>query len=607
VTTSTLTSDAARTVPDQPPVVERSRRPWLWAGLLTAALTAPVLWVTLSRHYTNGSDWASIEMRTRDVFSVDPPVVGAYSRMGWSHPGPLLFYLLAVPYRLFGQDANAMQLGAILVNVVVIALIVWLLSRRGRAPLVAGSVAIAATMWGLPADSLGDTWNATLAVLPFFLTIVACWSCACGDRAAPIVGAGAYAVAAQAHVGFAVVAGPLVVATVLYVLFTPDLRQRLARRLVWAAALIAVLSLPLLVDTLRDWPGNLYRLARWSVADESPKAGFGEGLDVIGRATSLSAIRDPRLPQYLGELVQPLPSGFLPGTLLVLLVVALAVTWRRRWTNEGLLVGGLLLTWIVAFVAASNISGPPYSWLYLWVHPLMWLSWAAVALVAWRVLSASTAARPRPWLVPAAGAAAALVLIGLLVGHARRAVDGAYVWEDLVAPIDDLAQAAEGTVDRTAPVFLTFDGDAYLAHAVHAGLVNQLDQRGIDVAVVPEAAAQFGSQRVIQRPAGTHLLVRAETTTSPAPPGAVVVAVADELPSSIREEMDQLTATLSEVLARAGQANRIPVLQTPLVISVLEDAPAAVTAHASEIERLAELRAETSPRFVLYSLPVDNA
>ena len=257
VTASTVTSDAARTVPDQPPVVERSRRPWLWAGLLTAALTAPVLWVTLSRHYTNGSDWASIEMRTRDVFSVDPPVVGAYSRMGWSHPGPLLFYLLAVPYRLFGQDANAMQLGAILVNVVVIALIVWLLSRRGRAPLVAGSVAIAATMWGLPADSLGDTWNATLAVLPFFLTIVACWSCACGDRAAPIVGAGAYAVAAQAHVGFAFVAGPLVVATVLYVLFTPNLRQRLARRLVWAAALIAVLSLPLLVDTLRDWPGNL--------------------------------------------------------------------------------------------------------------------------------------------------------------------------------------------------------------------------------------------------------------------------------------------------------------------------------------------------------------
>ena len=70
--------------------------------------------------------------------------------------------------------------------------------------------------------------------------------------------------------------------------------------------------------------------------------------------------------------------------------------------------------------------------------------------------------------------------------------------------------------------------------------------------------------------------------------------------------MDQLTATLSAVLTRAGQANRIPILQTPLVISVLEDAPPAVAAHASEIERLAELRAVTSPRFVLYSLPVDG-
>ena len=607
MTASTATSAATRTACDQPPIVEQSTRPWLWAGLLTGALTVPVLWVTLSRHYTNGSDWASIEMRTRDVFSAHPPVVGAYSRMGWSHPGPLLFYLLAVPYRLFGQDARAMQLGAILINVVVIALIVWLLSRRGRAPLAVGSVAVAATMWGLPADSLGDTWNATLAVLPFFLTIVACWSCVCGDRAAPIVGAGAYAVAAQAHVGFAFVAGPLVVATVLYVLFTPNLRQRLARRLAWAGALIALLSLPLLVDTLRDWPGNLVRLAQWSMADEAPKAGLGEGLDVIGRATSLTAVRDPRLPQYLGELVQPLPSGFLPGTLLVLLVVAMVVTWWRRWSNEGLLVGGLLWTWIVAFVAASNISGPSYSWLYLWVHPLMWLSWAAVALVAWRLLSASASVRIRPLVVPVAGAAAALVLIGLVVDHARRAVDGAYVWEELVAPIDEFAQAAETTVDHTAPVFLTFDGDAYLAHAVHAGLVNQLDQRGVDVAVVPEAASQFGSQRVIQGPPGTHLLVRAEGTTSPTPPGAIVVAVADEVPSGIRREMDQLTATLSAVLARAGQANRIPVLHTPLVSSVLEDAPSAVTAHASEIERLAELRAVTSPRFVLYSLPVDGA
>ena len=293
----------------------------------------------------------------------------------------------------------------------------------------------------------------------------------------------------------------------------------------------------------------------------SPKAGFGDGLDVIGRATSLTAIRDPRLPQYLGELLQPLPSGFLPGTLLVLLVVALAVTWRRRWTNEGLLVGGLLLTWIVAFVAASNISGPPYSWLYLWVHPLTWLSWAAVALVVWRLLSAFAAAvRIRPWIVPVAGAAAALVLIGLVVDHARRAVDGGYVWEELVAPIDEFAQAAEANVDRTAPVFLTFDGDAYLAHAVHAGIVNQLDQRGVNVAVVPEATPQFGSQRVIQGPPGTQLLVRAERTTSPTPPGAIVVAVADEVPSAIRQEMDQLTETLSAILdpRRPGQPHPRP-------------------------------------------------
>ena len=34
-------------------------------------------------------------MRVRDVWSSDIPWTGAYSRYGWSHPGPWMYWLIA--------------------------------------------------------------------------------------------------------------------------------------------------------------------------------------------------------------------------------------------------------------------------------------------------------------------------------------------------------------------------------------------------------------------------------------------------------------------------------------------------------------------------------
>ena len=57
-------------------------------------------------------DEALIEMRVRDVPG-HMPLLGVYSRFGWSHPGPLQFLLLAVPYRLLGQSSAALLVGAL--------------------------------------------------------------------------------------------------------------------------------------------------------------------------------------------------------------------------------------------------------------------------------------------------------------------------------------------------------------------------------------------------------------------------------------------------------------------------------------------------------------
>ena len=83
------------------------------AGLL--AVPALVLLVRAARAtWVPSSDWAAIEARTRDVWTSHASLVGPYSRYGWNHPGPLLFYVLAVPYRLLGSQPHGLFVGVAL-------------------------------------------------------------------------------------------------------------------------------------------------------------------------------------------------------------------------------------------------------------------------------------------------------------------------------------------------------------------------------------------------------------------------------------------------------------------------------------------------------------
>ncbi len=70
-----------------------------WSIGLIALLVVPLLvsalylWFAVGSDYLPNTDWAVFELRTRDVFQ-QGLFVGPYSRYGWNHPGPLLFYLL---------------------------------------------------------------------------------------------------------------------------------------------------------------------------------------------------------------------------------------------------------------------------------------------------------------------------------------------------------------------------------------------------------------------------------------------------------------------------------------------------------------------------------
>jgi len=82
-----------------------------------------------------GTDWfpvqdqAVLDMRTRDVLAASNiPLVGAFSRFGWSHPGPIWFYLLA-PFRA-ALGPTGLIVGSIILFGAGIATAVVLVRRR---------------------------------------------------------------------------------------------------------------------------------------------------------------------------------------------------------------------------------------------------------------------------------------------------------------------------------------------------------------------------------------------------------------------------------------------------------------------------------------------
>ncbi|MEI2715437.1 MAG: hypothetical protein V9E98_00290 [Candidatus Nanopelagicales bacterium] len=100
-----------------------------------------VLW--RDRGWLSSSDLAFFEIELMRMPG-EWPLVGAYSRYGWSHPGPLLYYLLWGPWRLFGGASVGLLFGMLLLHLSALV-IAWFAARfrsLAAAVLVVGALLI---------------------------------------------------------------------------------------------------------------------------------------------------------------------------------------------------------------------------------------------------------------------------------------------------------------------------------------------------------------------------------------------------------------------------------------------------------------------------------
>jgi hypothetical protein len=451
-------------------------------------------------------DDAMALVRSYDVLTERSPLVGQSSGAVTSLlgeqafcPGPLLFWLLALPVRFPGTIAPALTVG--LVGVASVVGTVALAHRRGGRPFMfVVAIAIPLMLASHPLETYSDVFNSSAPLLPFMLVIFLAWSLACGEyRLLPLtVLVASFTV--QSHLTFvAPTLGVTAVGTAgLAIGLGRRRRSRSVLRWSVAAALVGLVcwSAPL-IDQAIHRPGNFTLLYRAATAGD-PTLGFDAGLRGAIHAVGvlpwwLEAPRDAL--ERIGDL-SAAPGAVAFGSALLVLLGLLAVTlagWRRRrsviWATGAF---GLILCAAVAADAAATPTAQAGTVVYTlrWAEPAgmcVWLllGWALATLLLPR--RRSLAARHPTRLAPPALAAVALAASAVVVGA-----------DPPDEPFDEMRTInARLKAELPSGTFVRIDRASsgrgiFLAVQFQAGSVYALRRDGVDV-VAPSISRKLGA------------------------------------------------------------------------------------------------------------------
>ena len=314
--------------------------------------------VTHAGVYSNWGDVAANELSVQNAAHLHQ-AVGPYDRFGWFHPGPMLFYLLAIPYVLMHWNGAALQVGAALINLVAAVGIVGLVARRAGGKAALGTAAILCAfefVRGVP--YIPNAWGPEVIVLPAVLFFVLCADLAAG-AVWSLVGAvvvGTFLVQTEIGTGSAVVIGLGLAGCVRIVEWRvhgklrPSLRN--SRRAVLVALGVgAVLWAPPFWQQVTNSPGNLGVVTNYFLhtnGHHSPGVAF---------SALAGGLLDP-LPGLVGDrgIIHPTDAGLV---LLLFAVGALAVIcWLRRQWFACALAAGILPVAAVCLLSLERVEGP---------------------------------------------------------------------------------------------------------------------------------------------------------------------------------------------------------------------------------------------------------
>ncbi len=525
----------------------------------------------------HGDDGA-IATRAYDVFTSNTPLVGVYSQVSGiagrsvHSPGPMLYWLLALPAHSLPAISMTVVIG--LVNVGAVIGAVALSGRRGGVPLMLGTAAaIALMLASLPAETLHDIWNPSAGLLPFTLLIFLSWSVACGDyRLLPLtVFVASFAI--QSHLAFVLPSVALVVAGFGGLVASrrspteppservdqQDSRPpgELRRSVILTVTVVVICwSFPV-VDEIFHHPGNLTQIVSAALGNRGPTLGVAGGWHAVVRAIGIPPwwLRGPQstFPRLADLLTTPGVLQIASSLLVLAGLIGVAILgWRRG--RRDLAYGGVLALVLCAALFALMASAPStgagaftnayVSW---WASPAgMWV-WLVLgwSLINWLAPVVSGQQVRSVGIVPVLGVFVVLV-IGTVVALGGDPDPNHQVYSAI--------RAISGRLDARLPRRGAVSVDACLTGAatlptgeVLDGVIYNLRSRGVATGTTATAiAVQLGSEYAI----GKRRYASVVDILSKQPhnnDGPVIARVAVALPGSTTKT--RLYVTLAPALS----------------------------------------------------------
>jgi hypothetical protein len=438
----------------------------LLAAALVLVPAVAAMASALRNSYLPTNDWALLELQVRAVGTGDTPLVGAWSRFGWDHPGPWPLYFMALPYRLVPAE-HGLLFAAATVNFVALAGCAALALRRPRAQALVVLAGLAVLERGLGVGSLSDPWNPILPIIPFVAYCLLCIEIAVEPRRWMVpLAAAAGSFVVQAHVGFA---QPVVIlgATACALAYWRQRSHRDApdaapRRSLWSrglptAVVLIVAWAPVVLDQVAG-EGNVGRFARWVAGDD---LGVPQSFASSGRLGGTRIVRaaawllDPaglwigefEVPHFLGfDLLgngRPLILLWLPLTLGASLVLAKRLLSRADGWRVLCACGIAAAAAVATFTDLFTTRGAPVLWPFRWAAVVSMLAFVALGwAVVGTVVPAPHAAGQRARALRGAAAAALVVLVAApVVATVWRGSLGQQPMDELSDPVQRLEPA----------------------------------------------------------------------------------------------------------------------------------------------------------------------
>ncbi|HWE70709.1 MAG TPA: hypothetical protein VG205_10115 [Acidimicrobiales bacterium] len=339
------------------------------------------------RPYYHYGDQAVLASRVGDAmrFHVE---LGPYSRFGWSHPGPALFYLQAPVYSLSNTNSRSLFVGSLLINGICIVATLAVVRRfAGEWSALWATAVVGVVLLALGANAIETFWNPDLEAAAVLLVMVLTAGAVSGSGLS-VVGVamvGSYVV--QTDVGTVPLVGVMAVVSVIGYVTQRVLRPRGRHRrrvdarggrvlpavlLVLGVAVVAVAWIPPLVQQFRGHPGNLSALYDFFSHPTATAAKYGSTHSLSAAwavvANSTTSVPFGNVSATAAMTTAAAGRQWTVGVWAALALIGMVwAVWRRRWFAFGL---GLttLVGLVVSVIAVERIVGPIGNYLAFWME-----------------------------------------------------------------------------------------------------------------------------------------------------------------------------------------------------------------------------------------------